>query len=180
MGKRSSGFIYFWIFVYQQNIYLSTKYLKWKIYLWMIYFFLTYFIDGKTFIVTFRILSSQRRVQTTFRIFFCRGTGHVYRTISYIEESTEHVYWPWFVRILSSLYLLVTNFFPKNTLIIIFFYNFFFSTRINWLGLFLFNETTKELTYFIDGKTFVWIYIFISNIVLINKYFVGKQIFKNI
>jgi hypothetical protein len=43
MGKRSSGFIYFCIFVYQQifemkNISLNDT------------FFLTYFIDGKTFV----------------------------------------------------------------------------------------------------------------------------------
>jgi hypothetical protein len=48
-----------------------------------------------------------------------------------------------------------------------------FSTRINWLGFFLFNETTKELTYFIDGKTFVWIYIFL-NICLSTKYLKWK------
>ena len=49
----------------------------------------------------------------------------------------------------------------------------YFSTRINWLGFFLFNETTKELTYFIDGKTFVWIYIFL-NICLSTKYLKWK------
>ena len=64
------------------------------------------------------------------------------------------------------------NFFPKNTLIIIIFL-FFFSTRINWLGSFLFNETTKELTYLIDGKMFVWIYIFL-NICLSTKYLKWK------
>jgi hypothetical protein len=44
MGKRSSGFIYFWIFVYQQNIWNEKYIFEWYI------FFLTYFIDGKTFV----------------------------------------------------------------------------------------------------------------------------------
>ena len=44
MGKRSSGFIYFWIFVYQQNIWNEKYIFEWYI------FFLTYFIDGKLFV----------------------------------------------------------------------------------------------------------------------------------
>jgi hypothetical protein len=66
------------------------------------------------------------------------------------------------------------QFFPqKYTNYYFSFIIFFFSTRINWLGFFLFNETTKELTYFIDGKTFVWIYIFL-NICLSTKYLKWK------
>ena len=65
------------------------------------------------------------------------------------------------------------NFFPKNTLIIIFFI-IFFPTWIKWLGFVLFNETTQELIYYIDGKTFVWIYIFL-NICLSTKYLKWKK-----
>ena len=65
MGKRSSGFICFWIFVYQQNIWNEKYIFEWYIYIfnllyrwenvrldflnfgWYI-FFLVYFIEGKT------------------------------------------------------------------------------------------------------------------------------------
>ena len=65
MGKRSSGFIYFWIFVYQQNIWNEKYIFEWYIFFCNLFyrwenvrldffnfgwylFFLTYFIEGKT------------------------------------------------------------------------------------------------------------------------------------
>ena len=132
MGKRSSGFIYFWIFVYQQNIWNEKYIFEWYI------FFLTYFIDGKTFVWislilddTFFLSLFHRRENSSISSIWVVTKSYL-RGIDEGDRTIAHA-WPYLLPVLFRL-LFSRTFFPHTFFFVLFFSYFFprtfFSTYV--------------------------------------------------